>query len=253
MSSSKHERTPLLGRLQRSADASTQPPQLPNHDSWGAPAGLEPRKANDENLIIFRRALGINISAGDGGGLPGTALEEGRRSATGIYKAVAQISETKRVQHVGLTAIMYGAYFAQIVVGAALTALGSSAASHPKAIIILGAFNTGLAGFLALIRAAGQPGRLGEQETEYRNLVDWLEETDALLAEGVIGRDKTEVGALIKHAFRKYNAVTSRTSRSDNEADMRLPNRLSVAGSAGESSSGEQRRNEDRGLVGGAS
>ncbi|KAI0163895.1 hypothetical protein GGR57DRAFT_269532 [Xylariaceae sp. FL1272] len=253
MSSSKHERTPLLGRLQRSMDASTQPPQIPIHDSWGDPAGLEPRGSNDENLIIFRRALGINVAARESPGFPATTLEEGRKSATGIYKEVVKALGTKRAQHVGLAATVYGAYFAQIVFGAALTALGSRAASHPQAIVVLGAFNTGLAGFLTLIRATGQPGRLGVQEAEYRKLLDWLEETDALLANGVIGRDKTEVGALIQHAFRKYNAVTSRTSRSDNEADMNLPSHLSVAGSAGEGLSGGQGRNEDRGLVGGAS
>ncbi|KAI8628046.1 hypothetical protein F5Y19DRAFT_439383 [Xylariaceae sp. FL1651] len=249
MSSSKQERTPLLGRLQRSMDASTQPPPVPHHDSWGDPVGLEPRGANDENLVIFRKALGINISAGNSDGAPTPTLEEGRKSATGIYKEVVRTLGTKRAQHVGLTATVYGAYFAQIVFGAALTALGSRAASHPKAIVVLGAFNTGLAGFLTLIRAAGQPGRLGEQEAEYRKLLDWLEETDALLANGIIGRDKTEVGALIQHAFRKYNAITSRTSQSDNQADMNLPSHLSVERGAGEGSSGEQRRNEDHGLV----
>ncbi|KAI1268028.1 hypothetical protein F5Y18DRAFT_424339 [Xylariaceae sp. FL1019] len=230
-------------------DVSTQPPQVPNHDSWGDPAGLEPRGANDESLIIFRRALGINASSGNGHDFPVQTLEEARKSATGIYKEVVQTLATKRAQHAGLTATVYGAYFAQIVFGAALTALGSRAANHPKAIVVLGAFNTGLAGFLTLIRTAGQPGRLGEQEAEYRKLLDWLEETDALLANGVIGRDKTEVGALVQHAFRKYNAVNSRTSRSENEADMNLPSRLSATRSPAESSSVEQGRNEARGLI----
>ncbi|KAI1400284.1 hypothetical protein F4819DRAFT_461872 [Hypoxylon fuscum] len=172
--------------------------------SWGAPAGLPVRGPNDENLIIFRKALGINYhrEAADSG-----TLEEGRKSAIGVYKSVLQAQNTKGFQHAFLTAFLYICYFAQIVVGAALTAIGPSSAKYETTITVLGAVNTTLAGILALIRGSGQPQRLEKDRVGFRRLQDWIEETEALLAVGVIGRDRKEVGLLVESAFKRYNAA----------------------------------------------
>ncbi|XXG98851.1 hypothetical protein Hte_005181 [Hypoxylon texense] len=173
--------------------------------TWGAPAGLPVRGPNDENLVIFRKALGINYhrEAGDGSG----TLEEGRKSAIGVYKSVLAAQTSKSVRHALLTAFLYLCYFAQIVVGAALTAIGPSSARYETAITVLGAVNTTLAGILALIRGSGQPQRLEKDRVGFRRLQDWIEETEALLAAGVIGRDRREVGLLVESAFRRYNAA----------------------------------------------
>ncbi|KAJ8104620.1 hypothetical protein ONZ43_g7764 [Nemania bipapillata] len=150
--------------------------------SWGAPAGLSIRSNNDENLLIFRKALGINIhrpaSSGNG------TLEEGRSTATGIYRTVIATQTRMRIQHALLQAFLYLVYFAQIILGAALTALGATASRHESVITILGAFNTVLAGVLALIKGSGQPQKLGKDRVGYRRLQDWIEETEALLAVG---------------------------------------------------------------------
>ncbi|KAI1776596.1 hypothetical protein F4818DRAFT_439996 [Hypoxylon cercidicola] len=173
--------------------------------SWGAPAGLPVRGPNDENLVIFRKALGINYhrEASDDGG----TLEEGRRSAVGIYRSVLEAQSSKSFQHALLAAFLYVCYFAQIVVGAALTALGPSSARHATTVTVLGAVNTTLAGILALIRGSGQPQRLEKDCVGFRRLKDWIEETEALLAVGVIGRDRKEVGLLVESAFKRYNAA----------------------------------------------
>ena len=39
------------------------------------------------------------------------------------------------------------------------------------------------------------------------DMSDRIEQTEALLAVGVIGRDRKEVGVLVQSAFRKYNAA----------------------------------------------
>lgn len=49
---------------------------------------------------------------------------------------------------------------AQIVVGAAITALGPSGGEHKLAITILGAVNTSIAGLLAFLKGRGLPERL---------------------------------------------------------------------------------------------
>ncbi|KAI0172142.1 hypothetical protein GGR52DRAFT_591865 [Hypoxylon sp. FL1284] len=172
--------------------------------SWGAPAGLPVRGPNDENLVIFRRALGINshLEARDAG-----TLEEGRKSAVGVYRSVLRAQSRKATGHAALTAFLYLCYFAQVVVGAALTALGPSSGRHETAVTVLGAVNTALAGVLALIRGSGQPQRLERDRVGFRRLQDWVEETEALLAVGVVGRDRREVGLLVESAFKRYNAA----------------------------------------------
>ncbi len=106
-----------------------------------------------------------------------------------------------------LSFLVYAAHFGQIVIGAILTALGPDAGSHPIAITALGAVNTVIAGVLALVKGQGLPERLRKDEMEFRRLQDWIEETEALLAVGVIGRDRKETGLLVEVAFKKYNAA----------------------------------------------
>lgn len=183
--------------------------------SWGTPLGLGIRGPNDENLVIYRKALGINWTKSS---LDAATLEEGRKSATGIYKSVIDSQSKKHMQHDVLTALLYVLYLSQIVIGAALTALGPSGAIYTLHITILGAVNTIVAGVLALIKGSGQPQRMGKDQVEYRKLQDWIEETEALLAVGVIGRDRREVGLLVEVAFKKYNAA--KASEENNRPDM---------------------------------
>ncbi|KAK0653299.1 hypothetical protein QBC41DRAFT_332486 [Cercophora samala] len=173
--------------------------------SWGQPAGLPIRRTNDENLVIFRRAVGINST------LPGStdcrSLEEGRKSAMGMYAAAMRAQRNKKIISRLVNLIVYASHFFQIIVGASLTALGPSAGDHTMLITILGAVNTVIAGVLALLKGQGLPERLRHQVAEYRKLQDWIEQTEALLTVGVIGRDRKEVGLLVQVAFKKYNAA----------------------------------------------
>ncbi|OTA99830.1 hypothetical protein M426DRAFT_324816 [Hypoxylon sp. CI-4A] len=185
----------------------TNPPSNPaalKRLSWGSPAGLAIRGPNDENLVIFRKALGINYhrEAADSG-----TLEEGRHAAIGIYKNVIEEQRNKRIYLVLLTAFLYLCYFAQIVIGAALTAIGPNSGRYQVLITVLGAVNTVLAGVLALIKGSGQPQRMEKDRVGFRRLQDWIEETEALLAVGVIGRNRKEVGLLVESAFKRYNAA----------------------------------------------
>ncbi|KAI4592304.1 hypothetical protein KJ359_011363 [Pestalotiopsis sp. 9143b] len=178
--------------------------------SWGMPLGLGVRGPNDENLIVFRKAVGINYTKSSHGDFP--TLEEGRRSASGIYKMVVDAQSRKRAQHSVVTTLLYVLYLAQIVIGAALTALGPSAPRRPAAITLLGAVNTVIAG-----------------------LQDWVEETEALLAAGVIGRDRREVGMLVEVAFKRYNAA--KASEENNRPDMYVCQPLEPLGNRASSES----------------
>jgi hypothetical protein len=184
-------------------------PKLPTAStdlSWGAPEGLPIPKATDEELTVFRRALGINSSAGTQC-TDGPRLEQGRKNATGIYREVLIAQRKKHWMYVCLTMLVYACHLGQIVLGAVLTALGPSAGNYSTLITILGASNTVIAGALALVKGQGLPERLRKDEIEFRKLQDWIEETEALLAVGVIGKDRREAGLLVEVAFKKYNAA----------------------------------------------
>ncbi|KAK4220942.1 hypothetical protein QBC38DRAFT_330271, partial [Podospora fimiseda] len=174
--------------------------------SWGEPAGLPIRPSNDENLLIFRRAIGINTTSTRFPSDP-RSLEECRLKAQGIYLAIIQAQTSKKRLYQILATLIYLIYFLQIPISASLTALGPSAGDHQKLITALGAINTVLAGVLALLKGQGFPGKLKRRVDEMRKLQDWIEQTEALLVVGVLGRDRKEVGLLVQVVFKKYNAV----------------------------------------------
>lgn len=97
------------------------------------------------------------------------------------------------------------------MLGATLTCLGLSANEYPVTVTVLGAVNTVTASFLALVKGKGITEKLGKTEADFRGLKVWIEETEALLALGVIGGDRREVGLLIETAFRRYNACFGRS------------------------------------------
>jgi hypothetical protein len=193
-------------------------PKADTNVSWGQPAGLPMRENNDENLVIFRRALGINYHSPTS---DGCTLEEGRKTAIGIYHAVIREQVLKGRKYTSLNVVLYFSLIAQIIIGAALTALGPNAELYTKVITVLGATNTVLAGLIALMKGQGLPERFRKDQVEFRKIQDWLEETEALLAVGIIGRDRREVGLLVEVAFKKYNAAKASAENNRPESYVR--------------------------------
>lgn len=65
---------------------------------------------------------------------------------------------------------------AQVIIGAAITALGPLGDQHMLAITILGALNTSIAGLLALLKGRGLPQRLRRNMSELSKVIDHIEE-----------------------------------------------------------------------------
>ncbi|ERS95229.1 uncharacterized protein SPSK_06360 [Sporothrix schenckii 1099-18] len=188
---------------------------------WGDPAGLDMRRANDENVVLFREAVGIPTASTrpptpsadashrparhdpESGGVPPDSMP------TGIYARVIKEKKAKMWQASVLNGLLNACHVAQILVGAVLTTLGPSAQDHTVAITVLGATNTVLAGVFVLMKGQGLPGRLRKNAATFRRVQDWIEETDALLVAGVVGRDRRDVGSLVETAFQKYNAAVA--------------------------------------------
>ncbi|EED16235.1 conserved hypothetical protein [Talaromyces stipitatus ATCC 10500] len=209
-------------------------PKRQDTQSWPAPAGLPPRDDDDESLIIFRRAIGINynLAAADT-----VSMEEGRRKAVGIYHAVIKAKRNKMWQFRTMWCVILFCHFAQIIIGAALTALGPLANDHGIVITILGALNTVIAGVLALVSGQGLPDRIQKDEIGYRKIQDWIEETEALLSVGIIGRNRKEVGLLVEEAFKKYNAAKSNEENNRPSSYVNAPEEPSRATGDGRNAS----------------
>ncbi|EFQ32490.1 uncharacterized protein GLRG_07760 [Colletotrichum graminicola M1.001] len=77
-------------------------------------------------------------------------------------------------------------------------------------ITALGAVNTVVAGVLTWTKTRGLPDVLRRREAELRRVQDWIEETEALLALGVVGETRQEVGALIDEAFARWHLANER-------------------------------------------
>lgn len=192
-----------------------------NEPPWSdPPLGRPARGDDDELLLMFRRAIGINTANPPRNPAQnGPADNNDSSDARGIYGSVLAQERRKRVLHHTLGGMVWGCHGVQIVLGAALTCLGLSASEHPVTVTVLGAVNTATASFLALVKGKGIVEKLGEAEADFRQLKVWIEETDALLALGVIGLDRREVGLLIETAFRRYNACFGERAELDNEVE----------------------------------
>lgn len=173
--------------------------------SWTSPAGLPVRGPDDESLLIFRRAVGINSDRATTF-TDSETMEKGRRHAVGIYRSVIQHQRKKRITHHIFGILLYVCHFLQIVLAAVLTALGPNAKNYEIAITILGAVNTVTAGVLAVLKGSGAIERLSKDEIEFKKLQDWIEETESMLSVGILGKSRKEVGMLVEVTFHKYNA-----------------------------------------------
>lgn len=139
--------------------------------SWTTPLGLPARDNDDENPLIFRRAVGINSDRASTF-TDSEMLEQGRRHAVGIYRSVIQNQRSKRITHHTLGFILYASHFLQIVLAATLTALGPNAKNYEIEITVLGAINTITAGVLAALKGSGMIERLAKDEVDFKKLQD---------------------------------------------------------------------------------
>ncbi|WQF77416.1 hypothetical protein CDEST_02430 [Colletotrichum destructivum] len=182
------------------------PPHPGDEDSPLLPRNLLP--SDDEpilsNLVLFRRAVGINA----GSGLHDDSdTEAGRAAALGIYADAIAAYRRTRTLRILATVIVYACHAAQLLTGAALTSMGPSAGVHRFGITALGGANTFVAGVLAWMKGRGVPDGMRADEAGFRRLRDWIEETEALVALGAVGGTRDEIGELVAEAFRRWHVA----------------------------------------------
>ncbi|KAL3490185.1 hypothetical protein BJX62DRAFT_142152 [Aspergillus germanicus] len=126
-----------------------------------------------DKLLVFRALTGIDSAPAL------NVLHHSTRTApnVGIYTRVVK-AEMKAASRYRFHAILINTCLSiQIVVAAALTALGAARGPH-NAVTAFGAINTIMAGILTYLKGSGLPDRLKHYQNEWRNIREYIEQRE---------------------------------------------------------------------------
>ncbi|KAL4861331.1 hypothetical protein BDV12DRAFT_180421 [Aspergillus spectabilis] len=126
-----------------------------------------------DKLLVFRALTGIDSAPAL------NVMHHTPRTApnVGIYTRVVK-AETKAASRYKFHATLINTCLSiQIVVAAALTALGAARGPH-NAVTAFGAINTIVAGILTYLKGSGLPDRLKHYQNEWRNIREYIEQRE---------------------------------------------------------------------------
>ena len=133
-----------------------------------------PQRSAAERLKLFRDLVGIH---------PLPMKEAGQKRPApnvGTYKRLVETLSKRRVEYYVTASFINTCLFGQIVVAAALTALGAAAGSHVL-ITVLGSINTIIASVMTYLKGQGLPDRLLEDANGLRRVREYLEQVERQL------------------------------------------------------------------------
>lgn len=149
-----------------------------------------------DKLLVFRALTGIDST-------PALNLPHHTpRTAPniGIYTRVVR-AETKAAKRYRFHAALINTCLGiQIVVAAALTALGAARGPH-NAVTAFGAINTIVAGILTYLKGSGLPDRLKHYQNEWRNIREYIEQRERELCLEGCGLDVEEEIRIIEQMY----------------------------------------------------
>jgi hypothetical protein len=127
----------------------------------------------------------------------------------GLYRDSIRSRTVSQYQYFFVAAFFNLSLILQLLLGAALTALGSNAKNKDMLITLLAAGNTVLAGLLALMHNSGLPDRYKKDWNEFDNVESYIKE---LMETGIVrdGMDRDEV---IEHCFEMYRKAKNTVAK----------------------------------------
>lgn len=131
---------------------------------------------SSDKLTRFRDLVGINPLPPNPSG-PRRPAEN-----KGTYKRLADAELKTRLEYYATASLINIFLLSQIVIAAALTALGASSGSH-IAITVLGSVNTVIAGGMTYLKGQGLPDRLLQYANELRKVREHVEERERQFAQ----------------------------------------------------------------------
>ncbi|KAI2635504.1 hypothetical protein GGS21DRAFT_516208 [Xylaria nigripes] len=130
----------------------------------------------EDTLTFFRLMLGIQTSPYLGFTISSPL---GTRPAAniGLYARIVHSEQKAKDSFKVFSIVINACYFLQIVIAAALTALGAARASS-GAVTAFGALNTVIAGFLTFLKGSGLPGRFKYYGNEWKKIREFIEQRE---------------------------------------------------------------------------
>ncbi|KAG4439366.1 hypothetical protein IFR05_005178 [Cadophora sp. M221] len=127
----------------------------------------------------------------------------------GLYKSTIRKRRKAQFSYYFTSTLYNSCLVLQILLGAALTALGSSSNKNGTAITILAAANTVNAGLVALLHNSGLPGRIRNDWNEYDKVEMFLVE---VMDSGIV-EDGMSTADVIQTCFDKFSNARATVER----------------------------------------
>ncbi|KIW69641.1 hypothetical protein PV04_05506 [Phialophora macrospora] len=192
MSPGIDEQTPLLWQP-NPAQNHNRNVSLPRHDSFTADAHAQ-----------FCMMVGVPSSeptpeGSTPGGWrwwPSSSSASSSVPAKSLYGRATRQLAKQRWTYYGTASLSNTLLLSQVVLGAALTALGASESSHIL-ITVFGALNTVIAGLVAYLKSRGQPMRARMYRDDLERVVDEIENSEVMwlgISRGVHGYEDIDTG-----------------------------------------------------------
>jgi hypothetical protein len=138
-------------------------------------AAIDPPVPAGDQLAIFRRLTGIDSGVAHRRNKPLNLYRPAPNE--GIYQHVIDEEKAARKKYLIFSRLINGCLGLQIIVAAALTALGAGNGPH-AVVTIFGAINTVIAGFLTYLKGSGLPNQPKSFQNEWSKLREFIEQRE---------------------------------------------------------------------------
>ncbi|KAF2017958.1 hypothetical protein BU24DRAFT_491026 [Aaosphaeria arxii CBS 175.79] len=135
--------------------------------------------STNDQLTAFRHMVGIHSTSCLASDANNNHLHfEGRPAPNlGIYNRVVHREQAAKKGFKWASFLINGALGVQVIVAAALTAMGAASSNH-VGITAFGAINTVIAGLLTYLKGSGLPNRLRFYENEWKKVREYIEQRE---------------------------------------------------------------------------
>ncbi|RMD40227.1 hypothetical protein DV735_g4903, partial [Chaetothyriales sp. CBS 134920] len=133
---------------------------------------------------------------------PSDRLTAGKNPPVGpktLYGRATRQYQKARTSYAFVSALSNTLLLSQVIIGAALTALGASESSHIL-ITLFGASNTIIAGLVAYLKSRGQPTRARMYRDDLERVVDEIENSEIMwlgISDNVHGYDEIDIDSKV--------------------------------------------------------
>jgi hypothetical protein len=171
--------------------------------------GSELDETDASPLLLFRLMVGIN--APETLGFAGTTTRPAAN--LGLYARVVHAEQKSKDSYKVFSAVINACFFLQIIVAAALTAMGAAGVGH-AAITAFGAINTVIAGFLTFLKGSGLPNRLKYFGDRWKALREFIEQRE---------RDFTRPGKSVADVFEMVAVIEKMYNDTKDDIEVNTP------------------------------